>query len=1082
MEMSIVDRPGPSAAPSVPAATAGPMDRARARGRALALALACLSLSLAVLLAAAPASAQYFGRNKVQYEDFDWSVLHTDAFDVHFYEEERQASVDGARMVERWNTRLSQAFQHTLRETKPVVFYADHPDFQQTNVISGTIGEGTGGVTEALKNRMTQPFTGIYEDNDHVIGHELVHVYQYDIAAGVGGGGLSGISAMGRLPLWLTEGMAEYLSTGREDAHTAMWMRDAVLREDLPTIRDLTRDPRYFPYRYGQALLAYVAGLYGDGAVTALFRTGLRAGWEGSVRSVLGMTSDSLSRQWIAATRATYLPTMEGRTLPADVGQLVLAEEIDGGDTNLSPAISPDGRWVAFITEKDLFSYDYYVADAHTGEVRMKLASAESDLHFDALSFLNSAGTWSPDSRRFAFVVFAEGDNQLAIVDVESGDVTQTVAVQGVGAIRDPSWSPDGRSIAFSGMAGGISDLYVLDIASGQVRQLTNDRYADIQPTWSPDGTRLAFTTDRGPGTDFARLVYGNMNLGLFDLGGGSIDLLPAIDDQSKHINPQFAPDGQSLFLIADRNGFSDVYRLDLATMQYHQVTNVATGVSGITELSPALTVALRDGRMMFSVFGDGQFTVHALTPDQTAGTPVTDVTEGIVVARVLPPVEAYGDGLISRYLDDALTGLPSATAFEITDYDPDLSLDYVGTPALGVGYDPVFGTGIGGAVSFLFSDMLGNQQVGVAVQAQGSFKDIGGQAVYINAEDRWNWGGVVQHVPYLSGFRQQVLTGPASYVDYVLRERFYVSQLEGMLQYPFSMTRRFEASGGYTRYAYDVEIDSIVVENGQIVSRGSQGLEELEAPDMHLFSAASAFVGDNSFFAFTGPVRGGRYRYEISPTVGTLNFLNLLADHRRYFFFNPLTVAFRGMHYGYYLGDESDSRLRDGLFLGYENLVRGYASESFEAAECSAGAGQQCAEYRRLFGSRIAVFNAEVRVPVLGVEEFGLIPFPYLPMELAAFFDAGFAWCGDSEPMFAARSTAVSCGPVPLAGGGFEEEETRFAFETDATPDRIPVFSTGISARFNILGYVVLEAYYAYPFQRPEKGAHFGFNLAPGW
>jgi hypothetical protein len=49
-------------------------------------------------------------------------------------------------------------------------------------------------------------------------------------------------------------------------------------------------------------------------------------------------------------------------------------------------------------------------------------------------------------------------------------------------------------------------------------------------------------------------------------------------------------------------------------------------------------------------------------------------------------------------------------------------------------------------------------------------------------------------------------------------------------------------------------------------------------------------------------------------------------------------------------------------------------------------------------------------------------------------------------------------------------------------TPDRIPVVSTGVSARMNLFGALVLEVYYAYPFQRPKKGAHLGMSFVPGW
>ena len=265
-----------------------------------------------------------------------------------------------------------------------------------------------------------------------------------------------------------------------------------------------------------------------------------------------------------------------------------------------------------------------------------------------------------------------------------------------------------------------------------------------------------------------------------------------------------------------------------------------------------------------------------------------------------------------------------------------------------------------------------------------------------------------------------------------------------------------------------------------------SRDEDDLPAPpDVHMFSASPAYVGDNSFFGFTSPVSGQRFRYEMSPTVGTLSFVTANVDHRRYFFFNPVTLAVRGMHYGYYLGDENDTRLRDGIFMGREWLIRGYSYESYEVSEeCpetgGATAFDACPALHRLFGSRIAVANFEARLPLIGVEEFGLINFPYLPTELAAFFDAGMAWCGSDAPVSPESSfgSAARCGPDE---NGENAEDTDVTFST-TSGERVPVFSAGVSSRFNILGYVILEVYYAYPFQRPDKGWHFGFNMAPGW
>jgi len=145
---------------------------------------------LLALASALPAGAQgYFGRNKVQYESFDWKIIKSEHFDNFFYPPESTIVVDAARQAERWYARHNDTFRHAF-DRKSLVFYADHPDFEQTNVISETLEEGTGGVTESNRTRVIMPFTGIYADNDHVLGHELVHVFQYNIAEGTPGGGL----------------------------------------------------------------------------------------------------------------------------------------------------------------------------------------------------------------------------------------------------------------------------------------------------------------------------------------------------------------------------------------------------------------------------------------------------------------------------------------------------------------------------------------------------------------------------------------------------------------------------------------------------------------------------------------------------------------------------------------------------------------------------------------------------------------------------------------------------------------------------------------------------------------------------
>ena len=1028
------------------------MSHLSGRGRGLFVA----TLLFLIAAPAAPVSAQYFGRQKVQYDDFDWSVLVTPQFKIHYYPAEEEVTTDGARMAERWYTRLSRVFQHEFDEI-PLIFYADHPDFQQTNVIGQAIQEGTGGVTEGLRTRVIMPWTGTYAENDHVLGHELVHVFQYDLAQSPQGGGLMGLA---RLPDWLVEGMAEYLSIGRVDPHTAMWMRDAAIRGELPSIQQLTTDRRFFPYRYGQALWAYVAGRWGDRAVTEVLRISTHAGFEEALVRVLGVGSNQLSQDWIAAIRADYLPLLEGKQRPVDAGRPVIFDEGPGAQ-NISPSISPDGRWVAYVGYENLLTPDLVVANAETGEVVRTLSSPQRDPHMDAISFLQSSGSWSPDGQRFAFIIFKDGDNQIEVVNTQNGNRIERIETPGIGGILHVAFSPDGNRLAFSGQSGGKSDIYIYDLEARSFTQLTDDRYADFQPEWSPDGNTIVFATDRGPNTDFQRLVYGEMNLAMLDVATRNVRVLE-IFEGTKHIDPKFSADGRNLYFLSDRDGISDIYRIDLQTMQTYQVTRLATGVSGITALAPAISLS-DSGRMLFSAFEYGGNNIYTMDCSTPCGTEVPRVPQtGVAPAAVLSPASAYGGGAVHAYLTDELTGLPADTVtFEKEEYHASIALDYLGPPSFGVGASD-YGTYLSGGVSAYFGDMLGDHFLATAVQANGTLKDIGGQAFYLNASNRLNWGVSVGHIPYLTGFTTVQPGQSNTLILNQILDRIYIDELSLISQYPFSMTRRLEFSVGGTRYSFDREIQRIQY---NAVGQPISGVETVDttAPDpIHFFEASLAWVGDNSYFAFVSPISGKRFRFQVTPTLGSLNFTTALVDYRTYMFKNPFTFAVRFLHYGRYGGDadgldENGIQILSPLFLGQEPFIRGYDRESFTGAECQPTEDSPfaCPAFDRLVGSRIALANLEFRVPLLGFEQYGLLNFPFLPTEVSPFLDMGLAWSNG--------------------------DEIDFSFQRNSL-ERVPVFSAGMSARVNLLGFAVLEAYYAYPFQRPDKGWHWGFQLYPGW
>jgi Tol biopolymer transport system component len=1025
------------------------MDHQMPRCFAVATALALATLTTL----AAPAQAQYFGRNKVQYEAFNFQVLKTEHFDLYFYEHERAAAQQAARSAERWYARLSRVLNHQLSSRQALIVYASASAFQQTNAIFGDLGEGTGGVTEALKRRIILPIGGTLRDMDHVIGHELVHAFQYDMTGRPGGGAQAGLPGATALPLWFIEGMAEYLSIGPVDPNTAMWVRDAT-RHRFPTYRQLS-DPRFFPYRFGQAFLAYIGGRFGDETIGALLRVaGQRRNVDEAIGTVLHVPPDSLALQWQEATKTTFEPVAAVTHSAADYGEpLATPKDDDEGKYNIAPALSPDGRWLMYLSNRGLFSIELYQADARTGKVERRITSTDVNPHLQSLQSINSAGAWDMESRRFVFAGISAGRPVLSIYDVERGRTERERRFEELGEILNPTWSPDGRSVAFSALSGGISDLYIWDIESDSLRQITHDLYADLEPDWSPDGRSIAFVTDRFS-TRIPTLEIGQYELALFDVGTGEIRRVGS--SGGKQINPQWSPDGRSLYYLSGRTGITNVHRLELAGGRDVAITNLFGGVSGITDVSPALSVASRTGDVVFTAFENNAHTIYRLAPESAPASDTAATLPETARPATLPPHERSSEG-VPALLADAALGLPpdDTAAFAVGPYRGRLSLDYVGQPSLAVGSNQL-GTYVGGGAALYFSDMLGDHNLVTGLEINGTIRDLSALVAYQNLSRRLNWGISAQQVPYVTAAYAAGpvdVNGQTVYAEQQLLYRQTNREVAGVLSYPFNQARRVEFSLSANNITFDRELrtQAFSFETGALLFDDKQDLPGGDA--INLFGATTALVYDNSIFGATSPILGQRYRVEVSSSIGSLDLVNALIDYRKYFMpVRPFTVAARLMHFGRYGSGGEDQRLNP-LFLGYEGLVRGYNYGSFRGSECVPEPGEtsSCPVVDRLFGSRIAMANLELRFPLLGALGAGSGYYGAFPLEFAIFGDAGVAWSSGTSPS--------------LVGG------TRQA-----------VYSAGATLRINFLGFAVGQVDLVHPFNRPGRNWVWQFSLQPGF
>jgi len=989
--------------------------------------------------------AQYFGQNKPSYEQFDFQLYKTPNFELYHYFKNPKLIEELGQQAEKWYYYHQQVLLDTFRTRSPLIFYSNHADFQQTTAVSSRIDVGTGGVTEGMKRRVVMPVSFTKGQTDHVLGHELVHAFQYHILTH---DEEINLMAINNVPLWMIEGMAEYLSLGSVNSHTALWMRDALINDNFPTLEEMSRSYRYSPYRYGHAFWAYIAYKYGEQYIPRLFKAAAHNGYEQAIGDVLMLSDDSLSVLWQKELRDHLLSDAVDSTFSI-IGKRLISKK-NSGRYNLNPSISPDGKYLVYLSERDLYDIDLFLANSHNGEVVTRLYTATSHDEIDALNYLETAGTWSPDSRYFAFIAFKQGKASCQIIDVKKKQLHKEIIINELDEISWPAWSPTSNTIAFAGLKEGVSDIVSYDLNTDKYTNLTNNLHSCIQPAWTNDGQHIIFVSDANTKTQ--HVTKPSLNIARVSLNNLQIEYYQTFDG-AKNLNPIATNHKHELLFLSNRDGRRNLYSFNTSSNELHQITNYPTGIIGMTDYSPALSLC--GDTLVYTMLWNGEYSIYktSLSHIRKNRTIIENRSVDQATARLLPYSSIPSQIETNLYFNRQPNALASDSFFT-DNIKNKFKLDYIGNTSAGI-MTGRYGTGMAGSIEAIFSDILGKNMLYTALSINGEVYDFGGQIAYISQRQRVKVGVGLSHIPYRTGIYQYQTDSladgtTARSLNYLFR-RTFEDKLSVFTFIPINKTRRFELGASYAFYNYRIEKYKNINSYSQIYTAEK---ERMPAPDgfgTAIFDAA--FVIDNAKMGLASPVEGKRLRVQFEHYLHKLQMQTLLVDFRRYIFIKPYSFAFRIYHYGRYGKDSDTDRMTD-LFLGSPWFVRGYDVGSFYGDE---SVNANTISMNQLIGTRLLVTNLEWRIPFSGPKEIAWFSSNFLFSELALFVDGGVSWNKNSYPV--ARLT------------------------TSNNEQRIPVFSGGLAYRINLFGAMILEPYYGFPFHQNQiKRGQFGINIFAGW
>lgn len=989
-----------------------------------------LFLTIGGQMSFAQQSRETFGKNRLQYKNFNWRYFSTENFDIYFYEGGQENAKLAAAYLEEEFERITDILGYAPYSKTKIFLYNSVTDLQQSNVGINENNFTIGGQTNFVKLQAEIAYPG----EGRAFKNELVYqVSKVLINDMMFGGSLSDMlqnAYLLSLPDWFINGAARYIADGWS-VEMDDYMRDLLQYKEVKKMSKFKGEEAELA---GQSVWNFISERYGRANISNILNlTRIIRNEETSVANTLGMPFKSFLRDWQQYYLELNEQIAESYIAPADSNKLRRKNRKGFKYNNVR--LSPDGTLLAY-SENENGKYKVKVRNLENGR--------ETNIFTGGYKVINQEVNGNIP------LLSWQDNTNLGIIGVERGSFflwvhnladkrTQRVELNRFNQVRSFDFSPNGGLLVLSADVNGQNDVFLYSITRHTIQRLTNDLYDDLHPRFIPDANAVVFSSNRTSDSLNTRMnelekLTDNFNLFIYDLDTTETVLSRVTNTISKDIKP-IAADANNLFYISDQKGINNIFKYNLEDSLYNQVSNFNTSLKDFdinVSTGDLAFIMLEEGRDYVYHLNSFNFDQNIFTrqtrrqdhlqarfvsqrinqreqerlrerstqqgdislsdtsdvQDSTVA-PATEAPTGIIDTdnytfdrEVIEQTEtrrSYLSGLRRSRNESRILGpLPYETRF---------STDNVITSWV---IDPLRGFGI--QLEIEMNDMLENHKFFGGVMAIADLKsgDIFAEYQYlkhyVDFSARYNRKSIYRESTEITGGQRYIL------------DRFEIGA-----SLPLSVTSRltlspFAAISNSTDIHTDLFAGTTRPATDNRINYGGGKAE---------------FVFDNTIVKGLNLYEGTRakikYEYYHDIAGNEKTFSNLTVDIRKYQKIHRDLVFATRLFYGGFFGKHRQDYLLGGmdnwLFNKTDNEEEPGSPLNFDYRRDNSNilftefvTNMRGFNYNKFNGTNALLFNAELRFPIIKYFSSGPIASNFFRnFQLIGFYDIGSAWSGDT-------------------------------------------------------------------------------------